>query len=710
MRPFSTHLGRWLGVAALAAVLSTPALAQRNVTLRMNSATMPDTIKADATASGAQLRGGLVSGTTALPDGNTIDWGSATTVIPTNVGGDYWEVNFQIPDNDELRFKFYFQQSEDAGIGGWEDNGPTDGNFAIPAGTDDVSLDLHYFNKTGSQQNYDWRPFTVPGDSIGVWFRVYMNTVKAGEKNYTPDDGNLVVALRGNFGTRGAVGSEGAMTDWGGTEGRLMRESTDPTKPGYHLFSGLVKFPASQAGEDVGYKFYFNDSDVSGDAGYEDGGDRHFNLPAAGADTTLHWSFYSSSPALQGTLVTANVAFQVDISPLSTVGLFQTAEDSVQVRGGFNGWDCPDSNRDDCLLQQDPGTAQFLREIPIKSLPGSEQTFKYYVSLNNADGSPFFTNSDGSENFDAGYEEPLDYGGGNRTFEFSGTDQVIDLGYFDSIRPDNVIAANQSVDLTFRVDMNPAKAFTGAQGAAFNVATDTVTVQFEDSFWLATQGLKVGSSDLLTGSGGSLIPGFKLTDPDNDGVYTGTLTVQGPTYNGIAYRYAFGNENDGLRVEGQGGFDAGRRRYRYIMDRAASTYAFALDTFKPSNAPVPWEINPTGSFAPGDIQYSVANGAADGTGPTGVEGSVERGALAIGRVHPNPTAGAARVEVSAPADAFVTVRVFDVTGRVVATVAENALVAGRTLDFETTGMAAGLYLVRAEAGGQVASTSFTVVR
>ena len=47
MRPFSTPLGRWLGVLALAALFATPALAQRTVTLRMNSATLADTIKAD---------------------------------------------------------------------------------------------------------------------------------------------------------------------------------------------------------------------------------------------------------------------------------------------------------------------------------------------------------------------------------------------------------------------------------------------------------------------------------------------------------------------------------------------------------------------------------------------------------------------------------------------------------------------------------------
>ena len=90
MNRFATT-GRWLGAAALMVALAVPALAQRNVTLRLNTATLPDTtlpslFNPDASGAGMQLRGGLESGTTALPDGNTITWDSGTTLVPTNVG------------------------------------------------------------------------------------------------------------------------------------------------------------------------------------------------------------------------------------------------------------------------------------------------------------------------------------------------------------------------------------------------------------------------------------------------------------------------------------------------------------------------------------------------------------------------------------------------------------------------------------------------
>lgn len=716
MRPFFTPRGRWLGVAALAVVLAAPAFAQRNVTLRLNSATMPDTVSTDPAAAGVQVRGclaGCSGDQSALPGGETIAWNDNTTLVPANDGGDYWSVDFQIPDNEALNFKFYIDQSEGQNLpGGWEDGE----NHNIPAGTGDVTLDLHYFEK-GADQPYDWRPFSAEGDSVGVWFRVFMNTESAVTKKYTADDGNLVVALRGNFGERGAVGAGGTVTDWGGTEARLTRERTDVAQPGYHLFSGLVKFPAAQAGNQVNYKFYFNDSDVTGDAGYEDGDNRTFLIPAAGTDTTLHWALFSNSPAAEGTAVTANVTFQVDVAPLSSIGLYDTSNDFVQVRGGFNGWDCPADNQDDCALGQDPFASTFSNAVPISSIAGSEQFYKFYIDFRAPNGDPQFTNASG-DGIDVGWEEPLDYGGGNRVFEFSGSEQNLGTQFFNSIRPGNVIPNGTSVDVTFRVDMNAAMDFEGAEGRAFDPAKDTVTVQFEDVVWLLTQGYIPGSSDLIdAGSGGNLINGFKLTDDDADGIYTGTLTVEGPTYNALAYRYVFGNDVDGTQADGSGGFDEGRRRYRYITDTSTGAFTLPGDAFRPvgpNSQPVPWEVNPTGTFTPADFSNAIATGAAD---PLFMEpianenGPGQAGALALGEVYPNPTAGLARVAVAAPAGEAVSVRVYDVMGRLVVTALEDALVAGsRTVTIDVQSLSSGLYVVRAESGRDVVTRRLTVVR
>ena len=704
MRSFSTPLGRWLGVAALAVVLASPALAQRNVTLRMNSATMPDTVKAGP-AAGVQVRGCLqdcADNQSTLPGGNTIAWDSRTTLKPANDGGDYWSIDFQIPDNQKLNFKFYINQSE--GVvdgGGWE----AGGDHAIDAGTGDVVRDLHYFEKLTGDQAYDWRPFAAGGDSIAVWFRVYMNTENAvNVKKYTAADENLVVAVRGNLGTRGGVGAGGAIVDWSGTAARLTRERTDPKRPGYHLFSGLVRFPATQADSVVSYKFYFNDSDVSGDNGYEEGSNRSFTIPAASTDTTLHWVLFSSSPARKPNApppATATTTFSVDVTPLNTIGVFSTAVDEIQLRGGPSptGWsDCTGGTNptDDCVLGRTPGTLTYSTSTTLTASPGTDYIYKYYVKFDPA-----------LPNADFGYEEPLDYGGGNRPYTFSGQDETVGPQFFNGIRPGNVIAAGQNVVVNFKVDMSRALTIEPASNA-FDPATDVVTVAFRDPIWRLTQTQTTFSAEGITDA-------VRLTDPDGDGIYTGSYTVQGPTYNGIGYRYAFGDPSSGAYyIEGSGGFDAGRRRYRYVTDVTASQFDFALDTFRQGGDgnPLPWEINPEGNLQPGDVRFSVRNGYVDAGQAVSNETDVPSFAseLALGNVYPNPTMGTAHVAVSAPADARVTVRVYDVTGRVVGTVVEGALVDGRPLEIDTRGLAAGLYLVRADSESGVATTRLTVVR
>jgi hypothetical protein len=685
--------GRWLGLVTLAAALALPAAAQRNVTLRLNSATMPDTLRPNQALAGAQVRGQLGSGT-ALPGGGVIDWNANTTVRPTNVGGDYWQVQFQIPDNDPLNFKFFFDQSEVGGIGGWEDGD----NNVIPAGTGDVTLDLHYFNKTGTVQPYDWRPFAAGGDSIAVWFRVFMNTTDAVNRGYTEDDPALRVSLRGNFGGLGAVGAGGAITDWGSTAGDpealLTRERTDNSKPGYDLFSGLVRYPASAAGQVQNYKFYFEDATVTGDAGYENGDNRTFTVPAAGRDTTLFYRYYSNSPPPTNVpFETQEVTFSVDVRPLSDAGIFQVADDQIQVRGGFNGWDCPPDNQDDCLLGRIPASFRFANSIPIFSQPGTPWAFKFYVDF-----APDLANPD------FGYEEPLDYGGGNRFFTFTGgSTQDLGTQFFNGIRAGNVIASGQTINVGFEVDMRPALTFSPR---AFNPAVDQVTIFFQDPIWNITQG--------RTPDANTPVPGFVLTDPDGDGIYNGSIPVVGPTYNGIGYQAAFGNPTDGYYNEGSGGFEGGRRRYRYILDRTASSYQFARDTFRPQTAgnPLPWEINPTGPFAPGDpeVPNSIPNGQPDVI-VANEGGPGQSGALALSALYPNPTSGVARMTVRTAEGEALTVRVYDVMGRMVASVVEGARAQGeQAVEVDTRGLAAGVYVVRAEAGNEVATRRLTVLR
>lgn len=696
MTSSATPLWRWLAAAALLGCLALPAQAQRNVTLRLNTATLPDTT---GTAQGdIQLRGCLAdcSGDQSeLPGGEIIAWNDNTTLRPPNQGGDYWTINFQIPDNQTLFFKFFSPQAENVSqIGGWEDGE----NHTIESGTGDVDLVLHYFEK-GEDRDYDWRPFEAGGDSVAVWFRVYMNTVRAAEKGYDANDPALQVGMRGNFGTLGAVGANGeVLVDWGEIA-PIEREGTDASKPGYHLFSGVVKYPSDAVGEQASYKFYFMGTETSGDGGYEDGNDRSFTVPAQ--DTTLHWVYYSNSPPLEGELVTSQIVFTVDSEPLSDVGILNIARgDDLQVRGGFNGWDCPAENQDDCGLFQEPGTLNFVNIIPVQSVPGSEILYKYFVVLANVDQTDPATR-------DLGYEEPLDYGGGNRSFNFQGgAQQDIGVQFFNSIRAGNVIPESRgSVAVTFRVDMAPAMSYPGED--AFDPATDQVFVALEDQIWRLTQGYEPGSP--------SIDPAFTLSHV-GDNIYEGTYTVDAPTYNGIGYAYAWGANADETRREGAGGFDPGRRRYRYIQPDGSgnfpASFTFGLDRIVGPSELNRWECNPT------DPEYNsrVSSGFCMPVGfdetTVAIEdlGGATPQALALGAAYPNPFRGQTAMEYTLPQAGPVRVVVYDVLGRQVAVLVDEVLPASTyRVSFDANGLASGVYIARLEAGGAAATQRLTVL-
>ena len=80
-------------------------------------------------------------------------------------------------------------------------------------------------------------------------------------------------------------------------------------------------------------------------------------------------------------------------------------------------------------------------------------------------------------------------------------------------------------------------------------------------------------------------------------------------------------------------------------------------------------------------------------------------------VYPNPSAGRGTVTVTVPASAHLQVAVFDVLGRRVAVLADGPAEAGaHGFAFDGARLPAGVYLVRAEAGGTMLTRRLTVVR
>jgi hypothetical protein len=581
------------------------------------------------------------------------------------MGGDYWHTSFMIPDSVELQFKFYSQQAEDIGIGGWEDGD----NHILAAGTGDVDMGLHFFNKSGGTLDYDWRPYEEKEDSIAIWFRTYANTENAIEQGY--DHETSVIGIRGDSAMSGGA------IDWGITKVLLSSESESENTPGYDLWSGVAYFPASTVGNNQPFKFILQPD------GWETQDDRTFTVPAE--DTTIHWTLFSDSPVSTGAEpVDAFVIFSVDLTPLQQIGVFnQTRGDTLEIRGGFNGWDCAgDGAPDDCLLDRVPGEPIFEGPVsPVSAFPQTEQSYKFFLNFN----VEAF-----EEEFDhpapTGWEEPISTTGANRTFLFAGdpdNDQFLGPFFFNDVYPGNLLPAGTSIDVTFTADMTAALDET--LSAPFNPATDTVTIDFSDQLWGFTQGHPGATDDDgYYYTEGEISTDFFMMEPAPDlgeNVYQGTYTMTGPTYAAIQYHVAYAQPG-GTSVQEQGGStdDFGRRRTRYVpMNPDGSfpaTWDFPMDVYLPEgvlvegvedNPALPTAIEPVGTEIPQRV--------------------------ALGNNYPNPFNPSTTFEYSITETEHVQVNVYDLTGRLVMKLVDGVQpAASYRVTFDAEDLASGIYI------------------
>ena len=98
-------------------------------------------------------------------------------------------------------------------------------------------------------------------------------------------------------------------------------------------------------------------------------------------------------------------------------------------------------------------------------------------------------------------------------------------------------------------------------------------------------------------------------------------------------------------------------------------------------------------------------------GSISVEGDLETSSLWIVGSYPNPAGRTARVAFELATAADVSLRVFDAMGREVAVVAEGARAAGaHSVTADLGGLASGVYVLRLDAAGEVATARIAVVR
>ena len=652
---------------ALLSGFAVSAFAQRTVTLQLNTASLPDTLDA---LDEVQVRGclaGCEGDQSELPGDQIIAWNDATTLTATNDGGDYWSLAFQIPEDDTLNFKFYSQLAEDSGVGGWEDGS----DHVISPGTGDTTLTLHFYRK-GSGAEYDWRPHEEKPDTVAVWFRVYMNSTDAEGLGYDRENESQVIGIRGD-----STVSAGGL-NWGITR-PIAVEDTSENRPAYHLWSGVVYYPAEKIGMTQPYKF------IIGDGGWEDreGGDRTFTIPDQ--DTTLHWVFFGDSRAVGGAeRVDSQLIFTVDLDAFEEIGLFRKARaDTIQVRGTINEWLCNPPG-DDCRLQEVPATNQFELAVPVSLFPNDEVQYKFFLQFNVSEFETEFGSPPPS-----GWEEGHNTGV-NREQIFEGTPtQDFGIQYFNDVRAENVIPDGTSIDVHFSVNMDTTEAnrpFDPENG-------DSLIVEINDPIW----GFLHGADTFLDGNDRPDLIGF-LTDDDEDNVYEGTITVNGPTYSLLTFKYGYGQRVGGvyegyIEEGGQLGATPGRNRAHYVEKNPDGSW------------PSEWTL-PAHDFTPtGPLPYT--------GNPVGVEqidSELPEKVTLLGN-YPNPFSESTTFDYTVTEKTKVTISVFNVLGQRVATVVDGVQAAGTyRATFEPRGLSSGTYFYRLEAEGQVVARPMIIVK
>ena len=139
---------------------------------------------------------------------------------------------------------------------------------------------------------------------------------------------------------------------------------------------------------------------------------------------------------------------------------------------------------------------------------------------------------------------------------------------------------------------------------------------------------------------------------------------------------------------------------------AAETYAYdpigrLTDVAYANGGSIHYTYDANGNIL--SIVTSLAVTAVDGGGP-----ALE---FALGPTTPNPGSDARRITFSTPARGHVTLRVFDVSGREVATLFDRVLDPGRyNAQFSTDRWGNGVYFYRLQMGGRVRAGRLVVLR
>ena len=407
-------------------------------------------------------------------------------------------------------------------------------------------------------------------------------------------------------------------------------------------------------------------SSGSGDVAWETISDRNFFIFDGANEFTAYWD--DEDP----TLVTGDgdIDFAVDMVVMEEAGIYDPNADSVFLSGSFNGWSTTTPMQQDIFTPTD-----WFLNVPFVAEPiNAEQNYKYIVNVDSANNPTVF------DLWPDGYERPLLQGGGNRDAFFQGVNnQDAGRAYYDDIETDWVVANGTSIDITFQVDMTNAQT-----NGTFDPATNEVWWISEQPAFVVTQGWD--DSDTMKV--------LQLTDSNSDMVYEGTLTVNGPSWNGFVYRYMYGVS--GSWVQESAGFADYDYRVRFCgMNGVRSfvqPYTAPMDTFIDGNKEAESETSPPGLVDVRDLGL-VAN------------------KFALEQIYPNPFNPTTNIKFSIPENGLVTLKVYNLLGEEVQTLVSEVMNAGSYVtDFNASRLASGIYFYSIQVNDYTATKKMMLLK
>jgi hypothetical protein len=510
------------------------------------------------------------------------------------------------------------------------------GNRSFTLGATDTTLPVVYFNND--------EIVTPPVlDSINVTFQVNMK-VKIKESFFNPDSD--VVTLPGGF------------DNWlNEPPANDTKQMSDPDVDS--IYTKTIRMPASTTYE---YKYCIGLTW----SGKEESANRSF---AGGiSDTTLPVIYYMDDSVV--TLVgNGNIMFQVNMSVMTEVGIYNPNTDTVHIRGSFNGWSSSDPTKSH-LNQDFIDPNLWFLDVPFTNVGINEtQYYKYFVILQTPG---LWTD---------GYERPSSRGGGNREVAFlAQPNQLAPDAYFDDIHPDWVIETSKNLQANFRVDMRPAMDPI-QQAIPFNPLQDTL-------YWISEQPTFVRTQNWADSD---TLKVLMLTDPNHDSIYTGTLSIATPSFNSFMYRYAY-KAADGTWYFEPSGFSAFAYRVRYIGQDVARSFPVNPWTF-PVDTWTNKEIKPDQESDP----YTSLNGVRD-EHLTATEYQLYQN-------YPNPFNPSTTIRFSIVNKSPVMLKVYNLLGQEVTTLVDEVLNPGvYKINFDGSKLASGLYFYR------ITANNFTLTK